>query len=207
MNPLGQEEPETEIEMIICWDMENSPMTNLPLDKTYYDGFVNLRKQLKHKFPKIKIAGIYGYGSKSVSDESRRECDRASVVFRDVTSNSNDAVDRAIVLDMFKYAHAKPPPSYIMLISGDGDFSYALKELGSLGYTTILAKTEKNCSQTLPNFCDFIVSWNKLYAERKFRWSTLWNAQKGKSLELKHPIERGLGKELVTTKVFWDTTR
>ncbi|GKE13301.1 putative receptor-like protein kinase, partial [Tanacetum coccineum] len=50
-----------------------------------------------------------------------------------------NAADSKLMLDILKLlAYNVRPPAYIMLISGDRDFTKALKSLNNLGFITIL---------------------------------------------------------------------
>ncbi|PWA54719.1 hypothetical protein CTI12_AA433350 [Artemisia annua] len=170
MEPRGQE---PEIKILLHWDMKNSP---IPDDVGYKDGVRHMKEHLKLNFPNIKILDIYGYGSRKLSPKARRECDEIGVSLRDIPSKLKNAVDKAMVVDMFKKAQLNPPPSYIMLITGDGDFTRAVKELSSVGYTIILAQTPKSCSQKLLEYCDHVLLWEKLFGKPAKRF-TKWKNQ------------------------------
>ncbi|GJW71586.1 meiosis regulator and mRNA stability factor 1-like protein, partial [Tanacetum coccineum] len=61
----------------------------------------------------------------------------------DEPSREPKAVDKAIILDMFQFAFDNPPPSYILLISGDADFARAVSSLCELMYTMVLVVEDK----------------------------------------------------------------
>lgn len=69
-----------------------------------------------------------------------------------------DAADRAILVDMFLFSLDNPPPSSIMLISGDVDFSAALHILDQRGYNIILV-TPEGASAALTNAAKFVWDW------------------------------------------------
>ncbi|XWS54794.1 hypothetical protein CRYUN_Cryun10bG0119600 [Craigia yunnanensis] len=71
-----------------------------------------------------------------------------------------DAADKAILVDMFLFALDNPPPSSIMLISGDVDFAPSLHILGQRGYTVILViPSGVGVSSALSNAGKFVWDW------------------------------------------------
>ena len=61
---------------------------------------------------------------------------------------------------MFLFALDNPPPSYIMLISGDVDFASALHILGQRSYTVILViPSGVGVSSALSNAGSFVWHW------------------------------------------------
>jgi hypothetical protein len=59
---------------------------------------------------------------------------------------------------MFVFALDNPPPSSIMLISGNVNFSTALHILGQRGYSIILV-TPKDALAALTNAAKFVWDW------------------------------------------------
>ncbi|XVF67564.1 hypothetical protein PTKIN_Ptkin10aG0131300 [Pterospermum kingtungense] len=90
----------------------------------------------------------------------REGCQRTGVKLVDVPNGRKDAADKAILVDMFLFALDNPPPSSIMLISGDVDFAPALHILGQRGYTVILVKPSGvGVSSALSNAGKFVWDW------------------------------------------------
>lgn len=90
----------------------------------------------------------------------REGCQRTGVKLIDVPNGRKDAADKAILVDMFLFALDNPPPSSIMLISGDVDFSPALHILGQRGYTVILViPSGVGVSSALSNAGSFVWDW------------------------------------------------
>lgn len=90
----------------------------------------------------------------------REGCQRTGVKLIDVPNGRKDAADKAILIDMFLFALDNPPPSSIMLISGDVDFAPALHILGQRGYTVILAIPSRvGVSSALSNAGRFVWDW------------------------------------------------
>ncbi|GMP38309.1 hypothetical protein CsSME_00009604 [Camellia sinensis var. sinensis] len=93
----------------------------------------------------------------------RAGCQRTDVKLVDVLNGRKDAADKAILVDMFLFALDNPPPSSIMLISGDVDFAPALHILGQHGYTVILAIPFRvGVSSTLCNAGRFVWDWHSV---------------------------------------------
>ncbi|KAL6494714.1 hypothetical protein OROGR_031514 [Orobanche gracilis] len=90
----------------------------------------------------------------------REGCQRTGVKLIDVPNGRKDASDKAILVDMFLFALDNPPPSSIMLISGDVDFAPALHILGQRGYTVILVIPSKvGVSSALSSAGRFVWDW------------------------------------------------
>ncbi|KAF5954682.1 hypothetical protein HYC85_007538 [Camellia sinensis] len=99
-----------------------------------------------------------------MADRRLREgCQRTGVKLIDVPSGRKDAADKAILVDMFLFALDNPPPSSIMLISGDVDFAPALHILGQRGYTVILVIPSRvDVSSALCNAGRFVWDWSSV---------------------------------------------
>ncbi|KAI3982109.1 hypothetical protein MKX01_019015 [Papaver californicum] len=122
----------------ILWDIENC---SVPGDVCPEDVAGNIRMTLRlHPIIQdVAITLFSAYGDFSAFLKRLREgCQRTGVKLVDVPNGRKDAADKAILVDMFLFALDNPPPSTILLISGDVDFSPALHILGQRGYTVIL---------------------------------------------------------------------
>ncbi|KAF6169685.1 hypothetical protein GIB67_004077 [Kingdonia uniflora] len=121
----------------ILWDIENCPIPNNVRSE---DVAGNIRMAV-NAHPNITgpIKVLSAYGDFSTFPRRVREgCQRTGVKLIDVPNGRKDAADKAILVDMFLFAFENRPPSSILLISGDVDFSPALHILGQQGYTVIL---------------------------------------------------------------------
>ncbi|THG16882.1 hypothetical protein TEA_025605 [Camellia sinensis var. sinensis] len=88
---------------------------------------------------------------------------RTDVKLVDVPNGRKDAADKAILVDMFLFALDNPPPSSIMLISGDVDFAPALHILGQHGYTVILVIPSRvSVSSALCIMGRFVWDWHSV---------------------------------------------
>ncbi|KAI3909785.1 hypothetical protein MKW98_014202 [Papaver atlanticum] len=122
----------------IFWDIENC---QVPSDVCPEDVAGNIRMALRvhPNFQDAAVASFSAYGDFNAFTKRLREgCQRTGVKLVDVPNGRKDAADKAILVDMFLFALDNPPPSTILLISGDVDFSPALHILGQRGYTVIL---------------------------------------------------------------------
>ncbi|KAL4555777.1 hypothetical protein LXL04_038405 [Taraxacum kok-saghyz] len=143
----------------ILWDMENCPV---PSDIRPEDVAGNIRMALRvHPIITGAVTMFSAYGDFNAFPRRLREgCQRTGVKLIDVPNGRKDAADKAILVDMFLFALDNPPPSSIMLISGDVDFSPALHILGQRGYTVILViPSGVGVSSALSNAGSFVWDW------------------------------------------------
>lgn len=143
----------------ILWDIENCPV---PSDVRPEDVAGNIRMALRvHPIIKGAVMMFSAYGDFNAFPRRLREgCQRTGVKLIDVPNGRKDAADKAILVDMFLFALDNPPPSSIMLISGDVDFSPALHILGQRGYTVILViPAGVGVSSALSNAGKFVWDW------------------------------------------------
>ncbi|KAE8007973.1 hypothetical protein FH972_004527 [Carpinus fangiana] len=143
----------------ILWDIENCPV---PSDVRPEDAAGNIRMALRvHPVIKGAVMLFSAYGDFNAFPRRLREgCQRTGVKLIDVPNGRKDAADKAILVDMFLFALDNPPPSSIMLISGDVDFSPALHILGQRGYTVILViPSGVGVSSALTNAGKFVWDW------------------------------------------------
>nr|GEZ96415.1 hypothetical protein [Tanacetum cinerariifolium] len=81
---------------------------------------------------------ITAYGeSQQISLENSKDCVDARVRLLNIPCVGKNDADRVIMCDMYVFAFDSPPPAYVMLILGDGDFISAFKGLRDLGYTAL----------------------------------------------------------------------
>lgn len=145
--------------MAILWDIENCPV---PSDVRPEDVAGNIRMALRvHPVIKGAVMMFSAYGDFNAFPRRLREgCQRTGVKLIDVPNGRKDAADKAILVDMFLFALDNPPPSSIMLISGDVDFAPALHILGQRGYNVILViPSGVGVSSALCNAGKFVWDW------------------------------------------------
>ncbi|GJT75428.1 endonuclease [Tanacetum coccineum] len=152
----------SESQIAILWDMENCPV---PSDVRPEDVAGNIRMALRlHPVIKGAVNMFSAYGDFNGFPRRLREgCQRTGVKLTDVPNGRKDAADKAILVDMFLFALDNPPPSIIMLISGDVDFSLALHVLGQRGYTVILViPSGVGVSSALSNAGSYVWDWSSV---------------------------------------------
>ncbi|KAF6165185.1 hypothetical protein GIB67_000769 [Kingdonia uniflora] len=143
----------------ILWDIENCP---IPSDVRPEDVAGNIRMALRvHPIIRGAVTLFSAYGDFNAFPRRLREgCQRTGVKLVDVPNGRKDAADKAILVDMFLFALDNRPPSSILLISGDVDFSPALHILGQRGYTVILViPANVGVSSALSNAGRFVWDW------------------------------------------------
>ncbi|GLT47299.1 hypothetical protein SLA2020_210050 [Shorea laevis] len=143
----------------ILWDIENCPV---PGDVSPDDVASNIRKALReHPLIEGAVTMFSAYGDFNCFTRRLREgCQRTGVKLIDVPNGRKDAADKAILLDMFLFVLDNPPPSSIMLISGDVDFAPALHSLSQRGYTVILGvPSGVSVSSALCSAGKFVWDW------------------------------------------------
>lgn len=143
----------------ILWDIENCPV---PSDVRPEDVAGNIRMALQvHPVIKGAVMMFSAYGDfNSFPRRLRAGCQRTGVKLIDVPNGRKDAADKAILVDMFLFALDNPPPSSILLISGDVDFAPALHILGQRGYTVVLViPAGVGVSSALCNAGKFVWDW------------------------------------------------
>lgn len=143
----------------ILWDIENCPV---PSDVRAEDVAGNIRMALRvHPVIKGAVTLFSAYGDFNAFPRRLREgCQRTGVKLVDVPNGRKDAADKAILVDMFLFALDNPPPSSILLISGDVDFAPALHILGQRGYTVILViPANVGVASALSNAGRFVWDW------------------------------------------------
>ncbi|KAA8536204.1 hypothetical protein F0562_028682 [Nyssa sinensis] len=157
--PLQQSRNSLHGPVAILWDIENCPV---PSDVCPEDVAGNIRMALRvHPVIKGAVTMFSAYGDFNAFPRRLREgCQRTGVKLIDVPNGRKDAADKAILVDMFLFALDNPPPSSILLISGDVDFAPALHILGQRGYTVILVIPSRGgVSSALSNAGRFVWDW------------------------------------------------
>ncbi|KAI8554027.1 hypothetical protein RHMOL_Rhmol05G0065400 [Rhododendron molle] len=160
--PSQQSRNSSQGPLAILWDIENC---RVPRDVRPEDVAGNIRMALRAD-PIIKgpVTLFSAYGDFNTFPRQLREgCQRTGVKLIDVPNGRKDAADKAILVDMFLFALDNPPPSSIMLISGDVDFAPALHVLGQRGYTVILViPSGVGVSSALSNAGRFVWDWHSV---------------------------------------------
>ncbi|KAG9004666.1 hypothetical protein FRB90_010791 [Tulasnella sp. 427] len=74
-----------------------------------------------------------------------------------------EVADKMILADMMAFAYDNPQPAVVILISGDGDFAYAVSVLRSQLYSVILVHQSSNAHSNLVAQPDIAVNGDNLF--------------------------------------------
>ncbi|KAF2531421.1 hypothetical protein F2Q70_00029664 [Brassica cretica] len=126
-----------EAPLAVLWDIENCPV---PSDVRPEDVASNIRTAIQlHPVVSGSVVVFSAFGDFNAFPRRVREgCQRTGVKLVDVPNGRKDAADKAILLDMFLFVLDHPPPSTIVIITGDVDFAPALHVLGQRGYNVVV---------------------------------------------------------------------
>ncbi|CAF2129428.1 unnamed protein product [Brassica napus] len=120
----------------VWWDIENCPVPK------GWDAH-SIAKKLNSALVNLNYRGpltISAYGNTDLIPKAVQQAlSSAGISLNHVPSGKKDASDKKILVDMFLWVLENPAPANLMLISGDGDFSYALNRLRMLRYNILLA--------------------------------------------------------------------
>ncbi|RID53063.1 hypothetical protein BRARA_G00488 [Brassica rapa] len=126
-----------EAPLAVLWDIENCPV---PSDVRPEDVASNIRTAIQlHPVVSGSVVVFSAFGDFNAFPRRVREgCQRTGVKLVDVPNGRKDAADKAILLDMFLFVLDHPPPSTIVIITGDVDFAPALHVLGQRGHSVVV---------------------------------------------------------------------
>ncbi|CAH8321058.1 unnamed protein product, partial [Eruca vesicaria subsp. sativa] len=132
-----QRRSSTDGPLAILWDIENCPV---PSDLRPEDVASNIRTAIQlHSEVSGSVVVFSAFGDFNAFPRRVREgLQRTGVKLVDVPNGRKDAADKAILLDMFLFVLDHPPPSTIVIITGDVDFSPALHVLGQRGHNVVV---------------------------------------------------------------------
>lgn len=144
--------------VLVIWDYENC---HVPKGMS---GLAVL-KQFKLLFSRFgKIIAIQAYCSvASVPLPLREELQLGGVTMIDVSAERKrkEMADKMVLTAMFVFALDNPPPSTIILISGDVDYSAAVSVLQLRGYKIIIVPPQ-NASRKLLTIADEVLHWSSV---------------------------------------------
>jgi hypothetical protein len=141
----------------ILWDIENCyVLRNVSAEAVA----VNIRKALRTN-PLIE-GGVIMFSTnadfRELPKQHREDFQKSGVRLVYIPKGIKNAIDNTILVFMFLFARDNPPPSSIMLISGNVNFSAALHILGQRGYSIILV-TPEYASVALTSAAKFVLDW------------------------------------------------
>ncbi|KNZ75414.1 hypothetical protein J132_02746 [Termitomyces sp. J132] len=147
-------------DVAIFWDYENCAAA------AQYTGYEIVKKirHVAHYFGTIKLFKAYlelsdpATFAKSLVLRSELQCSGVSLT--DCPHNGRkDVADKMILVDMLAYAIDNPPPSTIILISGDRDFAYAVSVLRLRRYRVVIISLP-GIHTSLKTQASFFLDWN-----------------------------------------------
>lgn len=148
----------------VLWDLGTCPIpTNICTEEAANNILMTLRAHQINGAVKITAYADFA----RIPQRIRDGFERTAVACKHVRN-----VDRDILVDMFMFALDNPPPAYIMLISGNENFSHALHRLRNSGYTVTLAiPSWVGDSCCLKNAGSFVWDWPSLHkSSRSFSY-------------------------------------
>ncbi|KAF8083750.1 hypothetical protein N665_0754s0006 [Sinapis alba] len=142
----------------VWWDVENC---GVPKGCDGHKIALNIKSALE----KINYCGpltIYAYGNINLMTSSVQEAlSSTGVSLNHVPPGVKDGSDKKILVDMLLWATQNRAPANMMLISGDGDYSYVLHRLRMMGYNVLLVRPE-NASRFLIAAANTIWLWRSI---------------------------------------------
>ncbi|KAF2561592.1 hypothetical protein F2Q70_00018829, partial [Brassica cretica] len=144
----------------VWWDVENC---QVPKGCDAHKIALNIKSGVE----KMKYCGpvtIYAYGDiNQMTSSVQQALSSTGVSVTHVPPGVKDGSDKKILVDMLLWAMQNRAPANMMLISGDGDYSYVLHRLRMLGYNVLLVRPE-NVSCFLIAAADTIWLWRSIVA-------------------------------------------
>ncbi|XP_018486938.1 uncharacterized protein LOC108857448 isoform X2 [Raphanus sativus] len=120
----------------VWWDIENCTVPKGWEAHTISQKLNSALVNLNYRGP----LSIYAYGNTDLIPKAVQQALSSSgISLNHVPSGKKDASDKKILVDMLLWVLENPAPANLMLISGDGDFSYALNRLRMRRYNILLA--------------------------------------------------------------------
>ncbi|KIP06014.1 hypothetical protein PHLGIDRAFT_24802 [Phlebiopsis gigantea 11061_1 CR5-6] len=128
-------EPES---VAIFWDYENCEIPGVADSYLVTNGI----RRIAHEYGNVKVFKAYSESYEVVSPRTtvlRSDLQACGVTMVDCPHNGRkDVADKMIMVDILAHAIDCPPPSTVLLISGDRDFSYAVSTMRLRGYRVVL---------------------------------------------------------------------
>ncbi|KAL1215093.1 hypothetical protein V5N11_007668 [Cardamine amara subsp. amara] len=143
----------------VWWDIENCKVPK------GYDGHA-IAEDIRSVLLKRNYCGslsIYAYGdTKQIASSVQQALSNTGVSLNHVPPGVKDGSDKKILVDMLLWAMENRAPANIMLISGDGDFSYVLHQLRMKKYNILLVRPENAYSPFLIAAAETVLLWTSI---------------------------------------------
>ncbi|KAI8809842.1 NYN domain-containing protein [Cladochytrium replicatum] len=161
----------------VFWDYENAPP---PSGVPGYIVVECIRRAV-YAFGSIIQFKAYLQVTESAKKTLRSELQSSGVSLIDAPHNSRkDAADKMILVDLMSFAMDHPPPTTIVLISGDRDYVYALSVLRNRRYN-IVCIAPSNASVILRSQANTILDWKFDVLNQDLVSSLLADVARGRS--------------------------
>ncbi|KAL0890489.1 hypothetical protein Bca101_014472 [Brassica carinata] len=146
----------------VWWDIENCPVPKGWDAHSIAQKLNTALVNLNYRGP-LSIISAYG-NTDLIPKPVQQALSSTGISLNHVPSGKKDASDKKILVDMFLWVLENPAPANLMLISGDGDFSYALNRLRMLRYNILLAHPLQASSPSLVGSARTSWMWTSLLA-------------------------------------------
>ncbi|XP_024006812.1 uncharacterized protein LOC112083372 [Eutrema salsugineum] len=145
----------------VWWDFENCMV---PKGCDGHKIALNIKSALeKNKYCGPLTIGAYGDTNK-IPSSVQNSLSSTGVSLIHVPPGVKDGSDKKILVDMLLCAMENPAPANMMLISGDGDFSYVLHRLRMMGYNVLLVRPDQHASPFLIAAANTMWLWRSIVA-------------------------------------------
>lgn len=136
----------------VFWDIENVPIPRTTTPSRFVKALREKLAAYRHQTNPDPILRIHAIANiRRTSVRLRHHLQANGVTLTHVESKGRkDVADKALITEICLTTREYATPFGICLISGDGDFSYAISRLTALGYdTVVIAPTSKSFSSLL----------------------------------------------------------
>ncbi|KAH6910744.1 NYN domain-containing protein [Coprinopsis sp. MPI-PUGE-AT-0042] len=158
------------------WDYENLPAKQSGNSAI---GYVAAFQEIAKRQGIVTMFKAYLQINHALSKKARQEYQSMGVTLVDCPhAGKKEVADKIMIVDMMLFASDNPPPSTIVVATGDNDFSYALSMLRLRGHTIV-----QIVGNNYPSGAKIDRSQTLLYT-----WSSL--RVRAKALADMHPAER-----------------
>lgn len=147
---------------VIYWDIEN---VHLPRKLSAQEFLARINKKIQHIHAAPIFRVVIAANMTHQSGLVQKKLKNLSVTKIHVESRRNkDAADKALITEMCFLPRDLAPPSGIVVVSGDSDFSYAVGKLKELGYLTVIVSGghHERCGAHLRQVANFVLGANEV---------------------------------------------
>jgi len=140
----------------VFWDIENCPV---PLDKSAFALANKMRREFFEGKREAEFMCVCDITKerKEVTDELHK----AQVTLVHVNAVAKNAADDKLRQSLRRFAHTYPPPSTVVLISGDVNFSPELNDLRHIHNISIILVHNQHASEALRVFAHRLISFEQ----------------------------------------------